>query len=593
MSTKTTLKRLSLGTVVALGAGVLSLVSVSSANAAGYGSTTAAGAIETIVTGSTGLVSPAISSGTTTTATATLLSTGTLNVNVAAAGGVYVVSSGAYVSSVSGTTITTAAYVSGDQSKVSSANADNSFTVKPTGAAGSTFTITGYAATYSSGYTLANVTALGSPVSVLTVTIAGTSVAGVPSVANSYVNWVNSTTNTGTTADVSGASSTTTGNILQLEVHLRDAYKNDVTSTSGALVATVSTGATAGIASSYSSSQSAGTYTTAVSAASPADLWVAIGEATAGAGWSGTVTVTYNGVTIATKSGTITGIPAKIVVTPLVVAHRGGSAVAAGFKYQAYDAAGNATVITASGLSIASNSDSNVISAIAGTDPNTTTSSGYGSITGGTTDGTANLTLKYVNTNGSTVVSNSFAVKNGGVAYSYTAAFDKASYAPGDIATLKVTFKDSKGNPAATDSSLYAVTGSGPYTWDVSLATPQLTLVGTPGTFSVADGSTHRTTTYPTTGEWTAILAGTSTDAVTSVDVDGVVTQKFTVGTTDGSYSAIIGFPTIDSATTVAYKVASGGTSLNDVLKGIVSLIASINKQIAALAKLVAPAKKK
>ena len=41
------------------------------------------------------------------------------------------------------------------------------------------------------------------------------------------------------------------------------------------------------------------------------------------------------------------------------------------------------------------------------------------------------------------------------------------------------------------------------------------------------------------------------------------------------------------SAQTVAYSIADGSTSLNDVLKGIVSLIASINKQIAALAKLV------
>jgi hypothetical protein len=41
---------------------------------------------------------------------------------------------------------------------------------------------------------------------------------------------------------------------------------------------------------------------------------------------------------------------------------------------------------------------------------------------------------------------------------------------------------------------------------------------------------------------------------------------------------------TTKSATT-AYTVTSGGTSLEDVLKAIVSLIASINKQIAALQK--------
>jgi hypothetical protein len=40
-----------------------------------------------------------------------------------------------------------------------------------------------------------------------------------------------------------------------------------------------------------------------------------------------------------------------------------------------------------------------------------------------------------------------------------------------------------------------------------------------------------------------------------------------------------------DSAKTVAYSVASGEVSNADILKAIVSLIATINKQIAALQK--------
>ena len=82
MSTKTITKRVALATVVALGAGVLSLVSVSSANAAGYGSTGAG--IITAISG-TGIVSPAISAGSTTTQTATLLSTGSLTVTAGGA----------------------------------------------------------------------------------------------------------------------------------------------------------------------------------------------------------------------------------------------------------------------------------------------------------------------------------------------------------------------------------------------------------------------------------------------------------------------------------------------------------------------------
>jgi hypothetical protein len=64
-----------------------------------------------------------------------------------------------------------------------------------------------------------------------------------------------------------------------------------------------------------------------------------------------------------------------------------------------------------------------------------------------------------------------------------------------------------------------------------------------------------------------------------------------------------VDFPNVDAAAkaasltpgpvTATLTIADGSTSMTDVLKGIVSLIASINKQIAALAKLVAPAKKK
>jgi hypothetical protein len=79
-------------------------------------------------------------------------------------------------------------------------------------------------------------------------------------------------------------------------------------------------------------------------------------------------------------------------------------------------------------------------------------------------------------------------------------------------------------------------------------------------------------------------------------DSNGVVKFTFTVGTssgiTAGSYNALVDFPTLVAAETatiqtVAYKVATSdsGVSNADVLKAIVSLIASINKQIAALQK--------
>jgi hypothetical protein len=78
--------------------------------------------------------------------------------------------------------------------------------------------------------------------------------------------------------------------------------------------------------------------------------------------------------------------------------------------------------------------------------------------------------------------------------------------------------------------------------------------------------------------------------AATDAFVNGVKTYQFKVGSTEGSYSMSVAIPDIstDTAKTVAYKVAgSGAVSNADVLKSIVALIASINKQIQALQKLI------
>jgi hypothetical protein len=71
----------------------------------------------------------------------------------------------------------------------------------------------------------------------------------------------------------------------------------------------------------------------------------------------------------------------------------------------------------------------------------------------------------------------------------------------------------------------------------------------------------------------------------------GAKTYTLQVGTTEGSYvgTFVIAGATDTAAKTVQYKVASAtpGVSNADVLKSIVALIASINKQIQALQKLI------
>jgi hypothetical protein len=220
------------------------------------------------------------------------------------------------------------------------------------------------------------------------------------------------------------------------------------------------------------------------------------------------------------------------------------------------DAAGNsinqdATYYPANGFVTDSASD---VTASLAVQPSST-ATGYVDWTSGSTAGSKSLIVDYVNTNGVIAKSNAITVSTADVANTYTAAYDKSTYRPGDIATLTITFKDSKGNLAADTTS--ALAG----------ANADMIAVGG-GTISAA----------PSAGA-TAL---------------GIKTYKILVGITDGAYNTVVNiknpttaFSSSQSAQIASFAVSSGSTSLNDVLKGIVSLIASINKQIAALAKLV------
>jgi hypothetical protein len=293
---------------------------------------------------------------------------------------------------------------------------------------------------------------------------------------------------------------------------------------------------------------------------------VVVDEATTGAGWNGTVTVTYNGVLVATKSGKITGAPASITVTPYKIA----STVSAGnpdpaFLYTVKDAAGNGLSFTSTDLALSSSSNSAVVADADGGTTNASSTSAYGAyvgtgvITCTTTAGTSDVVVSYTLPTGTVIKSNSFKATCGGNGYNYTASFDKASYVQGEIATLTITFRDSKGNLANSHSAVDAASGS---VSNASISAPMMTLVG-----SLGAGGTIKP------------------------NGAGQAVYKFTVGTasglTDGAYNAIVEFPTLSLAdpVSVAYKVGTGSTGVSnaDVLKAIVSLIASINKQIATL----------
>jgi hypothetical protein len=548
-------QRIALVAVSALTAGFFSVVTTAPAANAADGTVSA-------TTGSVGLVG-ALTAGTT-TRTAVLLSTGTL---------VLTITDDSAVKVSAGAVITQGGSIDSDQKCTAmDQSADATVEIKPIGAAGSTFTVTTYDENTCAGAaTLADS---------ITVTIAATSAAGVATAANSTVRWdSNNSGSSPTAAEDSTNSKTTYGNTLELSIAVADAYDQAVSASGGALVVTASSGAYLGAIAASGATAGTDTLSTRVLTTDPSAVWVLVREATAGAGWSGTVTVSYNGVVLATKSGTITGHPASIAVAPYKVGALSTTTVdPVTWLYQVKDTAGNLLSFTSTDLVFNESSNGAIVSSAQGlssgvgvnASSSTTTygaSTGTGTITCTSTAGTANVSVKYTGPTGIVVKSNTWAATCGGDARTYAASFDKASYIQGEIATLTIGFKDIKGLPANSATAVAALDGASTAgSTNATIATPMMTLVGSLG-------------------------AGTSMKP----DVNGNLVYKFTVGTgsglTAGSYNAVVSFPTLAAASSVsvAYKVGTGSTEVSnaDVLKSIVALIASINKQIQALQKLI------
>jgi hypothetical protein len=545
MSTKTLRKRIALVAASALTAGVLSVIATPSANAFD----TEDGYMD-LTTGSVGLLASTIASNAyDTTKSAVLLKTGTLTVRVqsTSGGATLVVSSGAAITATSGAATT----ITADQTCVALADAGTA-TITPTGAVGSTFTVSVYSDNACG--TAASLTERA------TVTIAGTDLSGVPVAANSNIYWAADGATTASSDDPAYAADVT-GGILYVYVSLKDAYSAPVTAQTGALIATASSGANTKIAATGNTT--GGTNATSVSTADPSALWVAVSEATAGAGWNGTVTISYNNVVLATKSGKISGKASKLTIAPLKVGKNDGAANAAALSYQVTDNAGNNIAIGNSSIVYSDSSNTTLVSAAAGDGNNSTTAAGTATFTcaSGLT-GTSDLEMKTTLTDGTVIKSNKATVRCGGQAAAYTASWDKATYSQGDIAKLTVKFTDLTG--AAANS------------------------------YDAVSASTNQVITANQMERVTAHAAAATPNSASSLE------YTFTVGTSSGivagKYNAVISYPTVNTAgaaiktgnSSAAYEiVAPASVSNADVLKSIVSLIASINKQIQALQKLI------
>lgn len=614
MSNKTIFKRIALVAVTALGAGVLSSVPATALNNAGaLGQTnpvTAAGVLNIAgnnsVTGvavvsasgsgvssaSVGLLAFNQSQVTSSlTSTATLLSSGEAvfyYTGVTAGAAQTVVVTGGAMESDATRAAGAANFNSARNNVVfgpeSSAASIIAFGVKPS--SGSTsITVELYetaAATANDGSAAdtasiqSGLTSKGTLKQKYTITVATAAASGTYATTYSGVKGVTSasTLAAGSFSDASGSLTiaNSSASIAYIAIDLRDAYNVSLDNV-GALVIS----GTGGAGIYYAGSSAAGTPVnlTAVSNDTSGTITVARPAAAANKGFSTTVTVQWNGATIATKTVTFLGEVAKLVATSDYIAQAGSSTsvnLLIG-TVQALDAAGS-ILYPASGIGVTSATLTSKVTAISVTDhPDSATGdtkADYAVTCAGTTSsglsaGDADVTFTFTNPeSGTAVVSNAVKIQCGGDAATYTASFNKAVYAPGDVATLTISGKDAQGRPTASIEDISGAAGT-LITYANGIA---LTRVG---------------------------IAEVDATAVKFDSGLGTLVVKFTVGLTEGKSNAVVSIPVINAKglggadQTVAYEVKSATPSVSnaDVLKSIVALIASINKQIQALQKLI------
>jgi hypothetical protein len=404
----------------------------------------------------------------------------------------------------------------------------------------------------------------------ITVTVVAASAGGTYSAAFSACN---TSTIVAAATGVDSTSSVSNGGDWFINFDLDDAY--DVALANGNIVVSATNNGLVTLGTSTATS-AAGTSSTAVEFGSSQARSVRIDQPTAGAPLTTTVTISFNGAVVCSKTVTIRGEVASLEITDLLTgdlssanasvswgARDGTSRLGALGYFVAKDSAGNIVDQDAAGLvAIDSATLTPLVTGatlVLGTTASTSTGDYLGTIawTCGAVASTANLKIKFTNTTSGTVITSpAFAARCADNPYTYTASYDKASYVQGELAKLTVKFLDSKGNAANSLPAGASV-----------ITAPMFTLVSTTGS------------------------------ATAYSKADGTVTYTFAVGLptgiTDGTYTSTVDFSSLTAvAATVAtpsYKVGTGVTAVSnaDVLKSIVALIASINKQIQALQKLI------
>ena len=411
----------------------------------------------------------------------------------------------------------------------------------------------------------------------ITVTVVAASAGGTYSAATSACNTAAGTTTYSAGVYPNGIDSSATkadGDSWSIDYSILDAYS--VAVPAGALTATATNGALISFGT-MGTTPTAGTTSTIVSTTPSSATTVRVVQPTAGAPLTTTVAISFNGTVICTKTVTIRGTVDKLTVANVGTQDLNASLGSSQWMYQeiglmsaglftvlATDSAGNivATPTSLGAFSMDSATTTPTIQGltfptVASSNSSTSTSRfTLGSFTCGATAGSGSPVVVFTNAGtGKITKSAPFTARCADDASTYSASFDKASYNNGDIATLTVQFLDSKGNKANSVSAYGAS----------SITVPMMTAVS-------------------------------SASATSVTKADGTLALTYTVGlaaaaATAGTYAGVVTFTTPALGTTQALKYSivdqSGTVSNAEVLKSIVALIASINKQIQALQKLI------
>ena len=558
MSTKTMKQRIAVVAVTALTAGVLSVTSAPVANADALDMTIAAAAATSSST--QGVISTSVALGSaiqSTTATGRMFSNGQLSITTAAGDTTSaIVVTGGTISSCSTTTNTVT--LSADRTECSS-NGNNAagitVLVRPA-AVGTSLVIEGKSTNSSASW---------STLRKVTFTVVATSTANTFSAADSFLSTEVSATAATNNVD---ATYTSAAGVTLIPATTRinggaGYFGFDVKdSNAQRLVGATIVGTVTGPCVVKAAADSAGVVASDVT--TTANSYFRIDQAVANAPSTCTLTVTVNGATVATRTYTIVGQLASISVRDRSIVPATGVAVNNQLYADAKDTAGNLldNVVIAP-VSAYYNASLTTVSNITTKPGGTAAADSAGNVTCSKA-GTYKMQLAAVNASVATILSPVFDITCGGAVVNYTASLDKASYVPGDVAVLTIK---------ATDS--------------LKLTAHDANYLGG----AVADGTTTANPVGITGSNLTAVTAPASTDLF----VSGVKTYKFVVGSTEGAYSLVVDLPKFNSTTysqtaqTVAYKIAASTATVSNaqVLQSIVALIASINKQIQALQKLI------